>query len=98
MRSLLIMRMSLLVASALLHSEWAQQCAADPLPTTIADVSAESRAGEARHPNVLLIMVDDLGYGDLACYGAPDLETPHIDRLVSRGRRLVDGLLAAVNR
>jgi len=38
-------------------------------------------------PNIVLIMVDDLGYGDLASYGAPDMKTPHIDRLMSRGLR-----------
>ncbi len=39
-------------------------------------------------PNVLVIMVDDLGYGDLSCYGAKDLKTPHLDRLMSEGLRL----------
>lgn len=38
-------------------------------------------------PNIVFIMVDDLGYGDLACYGAPDMKTPHLDRLMSRGMR-----------
>ncbi len=38
-------------------------------------------------PNVLVILVDDLGYGDLSCYGATDLESPHIDRLVASGMR-----------
>ena len=39
----------------------------------------------AARPNLLLILVDDLGYGDLACYGAPDLRTPHLDRLARSG-------------
>lgn len=38
-------------------------------------------------PNILMIMVDDLGYGDLSCYGAPDLKSPHIDALFSSGMR-----------
>lgn len=38
-------------------------------------------------PNVLLILVDDLGYGDLSCYGATDLRSPKIDSLVARGIR-----------
>jgi arylsulfatase A-like enzyme len=38
-------------------------------------------------PNVLMIFVDDLGFGDLSSYGATDLKTPHIDKLVSRGMR-----------
>ena len=43
-------------------------------------------AGGAK-PNILFILVDDLGYGDLACYGAPDMRTPHLDKLLSRGLR-----------
>lgn len=33
-------------------------------------------------PNVLLIMADDLGYGDLSCYGGTDIKTPHLDQLI----------------
>ena len=44
-------------------------------------------APRKRPPNVLLILVDDLGYGDLSCYGAEDLRTPHIDGLFERGMR-----------
>ena len=42
------------------------------------DVSDESFDGS---PNLLLIFVYDLGYGDLGCYGNRDIETPNIDRL-----------------
>jgi arylsulfatase A-like enzyme len=38
-------------------------------------------------PNVVVILVDDLGYGDLGSYGATDLKSPHIDTLVSRGMK-----------
>ena len=38
-------------------------------------------------PNILVIIVDDLGYGDLASYGAKDLRTPHIDSLMADGMR-----------
>jgi arylsulfatase A-like enzyme len=38
-------------------------------------------------PNVLVILVDDLGYGDLSSYGATDLKSPHIDKLVAGGMR-----------
>jgi arylsulfatase A-like enzyme len=41
----------------------------------------------AERPNVLLILADDLGYGDLSSYGAKDLQSPNIDGLVSRGMR-----------
>ncbi len=39
-------------------------------------------------PNVIVILADDLGYGDLAIYGNPDLKTPHLDRLAGEGLRL----------
>ena len=38
-------------------------------------------------PNILLILADDLGYGDLSCQGATDLKTPNIDRIFSEGIR-----------
>lgn len=41
-------------------------------------------------PNVILIFADDLGYGDLGCYGATKVQTPNIDRLAEEGRRFTD--------
>jgi len=41
-------------------------------------------------PNVVLIFADDLGYGDLGCYGATKVQTPNIDRLAAQGRRFTD--------
>ena len=41
-------------------------------------------------PNVVIIYTDDLGWGDLACYGSAELETPHLDALAARGVRLTD--------
>jgi len=38
-------------------------------------------------PNIVVILADDLGYGDLSCYGAEDLRTPNIDNLVAAGMR-----------
>ena len=43
---------------------------------------------EAEKPNVIFILADDLGFGDLACYGNPYIETPVIDELASQGIRL----------
>ena len=41
-------------------------------------------------PNIVLIFADDLGYGDLGCYGATKVRTPHIDRLAAEGKRFTD--------
>ncbi|MHC4252223.1 MAG: sulfatase family protein, partial [Planctomycetota bacterium] len=38
-------------------------------------------------PNILFILADDWGYGDLGCYGNPDIRTPCLDRLASQGTR-----------
>jgi arylsulfatase A-like enzyme len=46
-----------------------------------------TRADEAVRPNVIFIMADDLGYGDLGCYGQPMISTPNIDRLATQGVR-----------
>ena len=49
----------------------------------------------ADKPNVILINADDLGYGDLSCYGATKLQTPNIDRLAKEGRRFTDAHTAS---
>lgn len=41
-------------------------------------------------PNIVLIMADDLGYGDLSCYGNPSIQTPNIDQLAAEGIRFTD--------
>jgi len=43
-----------------------------------------------KRPNVVFILADDLGYGDLSCYGATKVRTPNIDRLAREGRRFTD--------
>lgn len=44
----------------------------------------------APHPNIILILADDIGYGDLSCHGNPILKTPNIDRLHREGARFTD--------
>lgn len=44
-----------------------------------------------QRPNVILIYADDLGYGDLSCYGATKTHTPNIDKLAGRGLRFING-------
>ena len=44
----------------------------------------------SKHPNVVLIVTDDQGCGDIACHGNPVLAKPHLDRLHGEGVRLTD--------
>ena len=52
--------------------------------------AAAEQAGTSQRPNVVLIITDDVGYGDIGSYGSPDIKTPHLDRLASEGVRLTD--------
>ena len=53
-------------------------------------VAQQSPASTEVKPNVIIINVDDLGYGDIGCYGATKVKTPNIDRLASQGRSFTD--------
>jgi arylsulfatase A-like enzyme len=53
------------------------------------NASTQPVAGE-RRPNVVIILADDLGYGDVGCYGAKQVKTPNIDRLARTGRLFLD--------
>src|SRR5215211_2819669 len=59
--------------------------------TILVALCGQSFAAEERaRPNIVLIMADDMGYGDLSCYGATKIATPHCDRLAREGRRFTD--------
>ena len=57
---------------------------------------AAGSAGKAvaERPNVIFILIDDMGWKDLGCYGASFFETPNIDRLASEGMRFTNGYAA----
>ncbi len=59
------------------------------LATAPASVRAE------KLPNLVIILADDLGYGDLTCYGHPSIRTPNLDRMASQGMRFTDFYVAA---
>lgn len=46
-------------------------------------------------PNIIFILADDMGWGDLSCYGRPDYRTPHIDRLALQGTRFTNAYSAS---
>src|SRR5688572_27845834 len=51
--------------------------------------------GAAQRPNIIYIMTDDMGYGDLSCYGQKKYTTPNLDRLASQGVKFVNAYSAA---
>jgi arylsulfatase A len=61
---------------------------------TLAAVAAAAPAAE-RPPNVVVIFCDDLGYGDLGCYGHPTIRTPNLDRMAAEGMKFTDFYSAA---
>lgn len=48
----------------------------------------------AQRPNIVLIFADDLGYGDIGCFGGQGIQTPHLDRMAQDGRRFTDFYVA----
>ena len=48
-----------------------------------------------QQPNVVIIVADDLGYGDLSCYGATRIQTPGMDRIANEGLRFTQGYCTA---
>jgi arylsulfatase A-like enzyme len=52
-------------------------------------VGARAAKPPAKPPNIVFILADDLGYADASCYGRPDLSTPNIDRIATRGLRFL---------
>ncbi len=70
-------------------------CAFEFTPSVPA--SAQSTAdktasgGRSNRPNIVLIYADDIGYGDLSCYGATRIQTPNVDRVAREGLQFVDG-------
>ena len=58
--------------------------------------AANERAGEdGDRPNVVIIFCDDLGYGDLACFGHPTIRTPNLDRMAREGQKWTSFYVAA---
>ena len=56
--------------------------------------SARAQGADAKRPNVLLILADDLGYGELSCQGNPQVPTPNIDSIATNGIRFTSGYVS----
>lgn len=57
--------------------------------------AGEQEAAAARRPNVVIFFCDDLGYGDLACFGHPTISTPNLDRMAREGQKWTSFYVAA---
>ncbi len=57
-----------------------------PAPASAVEMNAPAR----RKPNIIFILADDLGYGDLGCYGQTQIKTPNLDALAAAGMRFTD--------
>jgi uncharacterized sulfatase len=60
------------------------------LAACVAAVAVCAYAVDANRPNIVFILADDLGYGDVGCYGQKRIQTPNIDRLAKEGLRFTD--------
>ncbi len=58
-------------------------------------VAADDTAGSAPPPNIILILADDLGYGDVGFHGSTQIPTPYLDRLAASGVRFTHGYVSA---
>ncbi len=63
--------------------------------TGLKHVSATQQVLPSARPNVIFILADDLGWGDLSCYGRPDYRTPNLDRLAAQGTKFTDAYSAS---
>jgi arylsulfatase A-like enzyme len=83
------------VPSKLTRREFVKQTAIGAsLLSAHLSTSANSQVRQSR-PNVIFILADDLGWGDLSCYGRPDYQTPNIDRLAKQGIRFTNAYSAS---
>ncbi|MHC4500601.1 MAG: sulfatase-like hydrolase/transferase, partial [Planctomycetota bacterium] len=71
----------------------ARRCGASD--SSFAGSSATNRPEHPPRPNVIVFLTDDLGYGDLACYGHPFMKTPNLDKFAGQGIRFTDCYSAA---
>ena len=64
-------------------------------PAISAQAAGKGKDKTPTRPNVIFIYADDLGFGDLECYGAKNVETPNVNRLAANGIRFTNGYATA---
>lgn len=68
---------------------------AGAVATAAASTLAQRPPNPSARPNILFILADDMGWGDLSCFGRPDYQTPNLDRLAAQGVRFTNAYSAA---
>jgi arylsulfatase A-like enzyme len=77
-----------------MSDQWSRRDLLSAAAGAAAAVAVPRGARAEERPNVLFILADDLGYGDLSCYGRPDYRTPVLDRLAEEGTKLTSAYSA----
>ncbi len=80
---------------AINRRDFLQAAAAGMLTAGVAKPVRAARGRGRSRPNVLFILADDLGWGDLSCYGRPDYHTPNLDHLAAQGTRFTQAYSAS---
>ncbi len=70
--------------------DFMKSCGLGALGLAAASSRTSAAAGGAKPPNVIIIFADDLGYGDLGCYGHPTFKTPNLDLMAAQGARFTN--------
>jgi arylsulfatase A-like enzyme len=71
-----------------------EMAAALVIGISYAFLASVATAADARRPNILIILADDLGYGELSCQGNPQIPTPNVDSIARNGVRFTSGYVS----
>ena len=66
------------------------------LVTALTPIEA-AEAETVKRPNIVFLLADDMGYGDLGCFGSPVIKSPNLDRLAEQGSKLTQCYAASPN-
>ena len=84
------MKLAALTLTLALVSQACARTDDQPAPVDPSSVIQKEKASSSTPPNIIIIVADDLGYGDLGSYGGQSIKTPHIDSLANDGIRFTD--------